>query len=399
MARRQSLSNRRQVALAYPVAVPWAAMFVRGVMDYAQQHGGWSLTVSPPSLSWAGEQTLTLDCLKDWPGDGVIAAIGSPAEARSARRLRKPVVNMAASTQKSDFPRVIPDHYGMGRMAAEHLLARGLRRLAYYGFQGLWFSQQRCQGFVDRAHEAGISCAVLEVPGNVGVPESWQKRIAPLTRFLQRLHPPVGLLAVQDYRARTVVDECQRLGLRIPHDVAVIGIDDDPTICEFCRPTLSSVSRNSWRLGHETAALLDRLLDGLPAPADDILVPSDGVVARQSTDTIAVEDPQVAAAVHFIHDHREMVFGVDRVVEATTISRRLLEVRFRQVLGCTLYDYICRERLERAKQYLAAPQRLKLHKVAALSGFSSMEQMRLLFKRMTGMSPFQYRHAESRKGR
>ena len=123
------------------------------------------------------------------------------------------------------------------------------------------------------------------------------------------------------------------------------------------------------------------------------------MVGRQSSDTIAVEDPQVAAAVHFIHDHRDSSFGVDRVVEATTISRRLLEVRFRQVLGCTLYDHICRKRMERAKQLLTTPQRLKLHKIAALCGFSSLEQMRLVFKRMARMSPLQYRQAESRKGR
>lgn len=384
-------SVARRVALAYPVSVPWAAMFVRGVIDFAQGQGGWSLVVSPPALGWAGEQPLTLAGLKDWPGDGVIAAIGTPAEVRAAGRLGKPVVNIAATLPVSVVPRVRADHYGMGRMAAEHLLERGLRRLAFYGFTGFWFSQQRRQGLVDRAAEAGVACDVLEVPGSPSAPQSWQKRIAPLTRFLKRLKPPVGLLAVQDYRARTVIDECQRLGLRIPHDVAVIGIDDDPTICEFCRPTLSSVSRNSWRLGYETAAMLAQLMAGRAPPEKDLVVPCDDVVARQSTDTIAIEDPQVAAAVHFIHDHPGVPFGVDRVVEATTISRRLLEVRFREALSSSIYDYLCRQRLQRASQLLAAPERVKLHKVAAMCGFSNAEQMRLVFKRLTGLTPLEYR--------
>jgi LacI family transcriptional regulator len=207
----------------------------------------------------------------------------------------------------------------------------------------------------------------------------------------------VGLLAVQDYRARAVLDEAQRLNLRIPHDLAVIGIDDDPTICEFCRPTLSSVSRNSYRLGYETAAMLDLLMEGRTPPPGDILVPSDGVVARRSTDTIAVEDAHVAAAVHFIHDHPGESFNVDQVVHATTISRRLLEIRFRRVLGCTPYDYICRKRMEHAKQLMTAPERLKLHKVANLCGFSSLDQMRLVFKRMTGLSPLEYRREQWRR--
>jgi LacI family transcriptional regulator len=119
-------------------------------------------------------------------------------------------------------------------------------------------------------------------------------------------------LAVQDYRARVVIEECDRLGLNIPHDVAVIGMEDAPTLCEFCRPTLSSVSRISWRLGFETAAMLDQLMDGKPRPPE-VVVPSDGVVARQSTDTIAVDDRHLAAAVHFIHDHLSEPFGVDRM--------------------------------------------------------------------------------------
>ncbi len=118
-----------------------------------------------------------------------------------------------------------------------------------------------------------------------------QKKTNPV-RHVALAHPVslpwMALLAMQDYRARAAMDECQRLGLDIPHDVAVLGMEDDPTVCEFCRPTLSSVSRNGWQLGYETAALLDRLMDGRSPPSHDILVPSDGVVARQSTDTVAV---------------------------------------------------------------------------------------------------------------
>jgi LacI family transcriptional regulator len=383
---------RRHVALVYPLAVPWMTMFVRGVMDYAERHGGWTLTTSPPSLIGAGEETLTLDCLRGWPGHGAIVAVLNQADIRSVHRLRIPVVNLAATLRESGVPSVLPDHYGMGRLAAEHLLERGLRRLAYYGVEGFWFSELRGRGFIERAEQAGATCDVLEVPRDSG-PSNWQKRTRLLAGWLKRLRPPVGLLAVQDYRARAVIEECDRLGLRIPHDVAVIGMEDDPTLCEFCRPTLSSVSRNSWRLGMETAAMLDRLMDGQPTPAE-VVIPSDGVVARQSTDTIAVDDPELAAAVHFIHDHLTEPFGIDRVVQATSICRRQLEVRFRRVLGCSPLDYLCRKRVERAKKLLGVPGRIKLHNVATACGFSSPDRMRLIFKRLTGLTPLEYRQAE-----
>ena len=306
------------------------------------------------------------------------------------------MLNTASTLRDTGFPRLRPDHYAMGRLAAEHLLERGLCRLAYYGVQGLWFSQERCRGFAERAEQAGATCDVLRVPKLSGVKDNWQKRTGLLVRWLQQLQPPVGLLAVQDYRARVVIEECERLGLRIPHDVAVVGMEDDPTLCEFCRPTLSSVSRDPWRMGLESAEMLDRLMDGLPTPID-VAVPPDGVVARQSTDTVAVEDPHLADALHFIHDHLDEPFGIDQVVRATSISRRQLETRFRQVLGCTPYDYLSRRRTERVKQHLAAPGKVKLRTVAAVCGFPNVERMRLVFKRLTGMTPLAYHQAERAK--
>ena len=397
MASRDSIRPRRRVALVYPLAVPWMTMYVRGIMDYAQQHGGWSLTTSPPSLIGAGEVPLTLDELRGWPGHGVITAILNKKDVRAAHRLGIPVVNLAATLRGTEgIHRVMPDHYAMGRLAAEHLLERGLRRLAYYGIEGFWFSKERGRGFIECAKRAGVTCEVLELPRKEGAWAKLHKRTTLLVHWLKQLRPPVGILAVQDYRARTVIEECERLDLHIPHDVAVIGMENDPTLCEFCHPTLSSVSRNSWQLGFETATVLDRLMDGLPTPSD-VVVPSDGVVARQSTDTIAVEDPHLTDALHFIHDHLDTPLGIDQIVEATSISRRQLEARFRRVLDCTPLDYLSRKRVEQAQQLLATPEKIKFPKLAADCGFSSVEQMRLAFKRVTGMTPLEYRQAERTK--
>lgn len=389
-------THRPHVAIAYPVAVPWMALFVRGVAEYADRHGGWDLTTSPPTITGSDEFALGIENLKGWPGDGVIAAIGTRAEARAAQRLGVPVVNLAATTERVGLPRVMVDHYAMGRLAAEHLLERGLRRLAYCGVAGRWYSQLRGQGFAARARQAGLTCDMLQTPPQANPRQNWQQRVAPLADWLKKLRPPVGLLAVHDYRARTLVDECRRLGLRIPHDVAVVGLDNDPTLCEFCQPTLTSVSRNAWRVGYEAAAMLDCLMAGRTPPLPEVLIAPDGVVARQSTDTVAVEDPYVADAVHFIHEHLGQPFGVAQVVQAGRVSRRELETRFRQAVGSTPYDYICRVRVERAKQLLEAPEATKLHAVAVACGFSGVERMRLVFLRITGQTPADYRQSFGR---
>ena len=390
-----SAKTRRQVALVYPLAVPWITTFVGGIMEYANQHGGWSLITSPPSLIGAGEDPLRLDDLQGWSGDGAMAAILDKADIRAAQRLNIPVLNLSATLSNTVIPRVRPDHYGMGRRAAEHLLQRGLTRLAYYGLKGFWFSQERCRGFTDCAKEAGATVDILEIPRKWGEWANLRKRTDMLVQWLKQLRPPIGILAVQDYRARSVIEECEHIGLQIPHDVAVIGMENDPTLCEFCQPTLSSVSRNSWQLGFKTAQMLDHLMEGLLIPMDTI-VPSGNVVARKSTDTISVNDHHVADALHFIHDHISEPFGVDRVVRATSISRRLLEVRFRRTLGCTPNEYLNRKRVERVKALLDSAGKTKLHKLAAICGFSNAQQMRQVFKRVTGMTPLEYRQSKSK---
>jgi LacI family transcriptional regulator len=383
-------ADPKKVALAFPTAVSWLAVLADGVADYARRHGGWDFTTSPPTLAEAEELALTTHSLKDWPGDGVIAIISDRAEARAARRLEIPVVSVGGNLRDCGLPRVMVDPYAVGRLAAEHLLQRGLRQLAYYGLRGPWYSQERRRGFVDRAVAAGVPCEVFEMPPNTDPRATWLKRRAPLAQWLQRLPLPVGILAVHDYRARVLVDECVRLGLDVPHDVAVLGVDNDRTVCEFCQPTLSSVSRSAWQVGYEAAALLDRLMSGQPAPRSTILIPPDGVVARRSTDTVAVDDPHVGAAVHFMRDHLSEVFGIEQVMKHVSVSRRRLHELFLRLLQRTPYEYLCHLRVERAKQLLAVPQRVKMQKIAAACGFSSPARMRLVFQRVAGTTPLAY---------
>jgi LacI family transcriptional regulator len=382
----------RRVALGHRITLPWTALFVRGVSEYAERHGGWIITTSPPAPTGGPHQSaLNAYTLKGWPGDGAILAIASLTEARAASRLGLPVVNLSGTLRNADLPRVMVDDLAIGRLAAEHLLDRGLRRLAYFGTPGTWYSQQRGRGFVERAKQAGVPCETSEMPNPANPRTPWHKRVAPLDRWLQRLERPVGLLAAHDHLARVVVDECRQLGLDVPHDVAVIGSDNDTIVCEYCHPTISSVSRNAWQMGFEAASLLDSLMTGKTPPQDDILIAPEGVIARQSTDTVNVDDALVASAILFMRDHLKEAFGVDRLSRQLSISRRQLELRFRRALGRSPHDYLCRLRVETARGLLERPEYHKFQTIAAACGFSGVEHLCQAFHRLTGMTPLEYR--------
>lgn len=370
-----------------PVSRMDVGQILRGVMDYAAQRGRWTLDVNPEAF------TVSMQALAGWSGQGVLARLLTPAQLRAAQALGVPVVNLAGTLPPGGVPRVMVDQEAVGRLAAEHLLERGFHRAAYFGHQGVWYSKQREHGFVERIARAGGKCSVFAAPRSFDASHPWHRWMEPLMRWLKTFEPPVGLLAVHDYRARMVLDACLRLGLRVPQDVALIGVDNSEVACEFSRVPLSSVARNNWREGFEAAALLDRLMAGKRPPKQDILIPPEGVVARCSTDTEAIENPHVGAAVRLIREHLGEPFGVTILEKHLSVSRRYLYYHFQRSLNCTPHQYLNRARIQRAKELLAAPTKLKLQSIARACGFRTIARLRLVFQRITGTTLAQYRRS------
>jgi LacI family transcriptional regulator len=387
---RDEKERMKQIALIYPYSVHWMGDFFLGVVNYAKEHGDWTFLTSPPTLSGTGEHALTLHNLQGWPGDGIITAITNQSQVKVAKKLRIPLVNLSGALRHQQFPTVAVDHYAIGRIAADHLLNCGFRRLAYYGIKKLYYSQQRRQGFEDRAAENGVPVDVFNELRPLTPRTTWQQRISGLVPWLRTLQPPIGLFAVHDYRARLVIDECKHLGLEVPHDVAVLGVDNDPTVCECCRPTLSSISRNGSHQGYEAARLLDQLMADKSVGNTSILIPPVGVERRRSTDTITVENPHVTTVIRHMYEHLSESFGIKRLVRLVSVSRRNLEKQFRRHLHCTPYEYLNWLRVEKAKQLLQGKKKFKIKEIATLCGFPHPTQFRIVFKRLTGQSPRQY---------
>ncbi|HBO46383.1 MAG TPA: hypothetical protein DD670_21135, partial [Planctomycetaceae bacterium] len=278
-----------------------------------------------------------------------------------------------------------------GRLAADHLIECGLRSFAYLGLKDIWYSELRREGFAERVAEAGGTVDAYEMPRYRDPNKAWQSGLEQIGRCLEQIRPPTGVFAVNDYRARLLVDECHRRKLIVPDEVAIIGVDNDDVVCEFCTPPLSSVSRSGYQVGHETAVLLDRLMAGGMPPAQEVLIPPDGVVKRRSTDLIAVEHPQVAAAMEYIRGHLNEWFGVERLVKVLPISRRQLELLFKKHLNQTPYDYLRRARLDRAKTLLSAPRRTPVAEIARQCGFPNTHRFLMVFRDVEGKTPTNYR--------
>jgi len=386
-----TIHSTRRIALAFPTGVAHLERTLHGIHEYATEHGGWSLVISPEA------HFLPVSSLQGWDGDGVIAMINTPDDARIARSLGVPVVNISGALEDAGLPRVRVDYRAAGQLAAEHLLDGGFRRFAYYGLQGFWYARLFGEGFAERVGEYGAKCVVHESPPSIGAAKPWQQGQAELEAWLSTLQTPVGLAASHDNRARMVIDACHRLQLQVPEDVAVIGLNNDTLTCEYCNPPLSSVARNAQQVGYQVAALLDRLIQGEQPPPRDILIEPVGVVRRASTNVLAVEDPQLAKAVRFIQENVGQPFGVQAVLEHSNVSRRWLEYAFQKWLRRTPHAFICETRVAHAQKLLASSDELSYSEIARACGFSSNKRLNVVFRRITGVAPREFRETQRKQ--
>jgi LacI family transcriptional regulator len=359
---------------------------LHGIAAYARQRARWVVEGSPEH----DYRSIAVEDLRQWQGDGVLAFVTNPRQARIARGLSIPVVNLSGALEDPGLPRVRSDFLACGRLAAEHLLERGFRRFAYYGLKRIWFSRMFLRGFRERLGP-DVECSYFESPSNIDSRRPFFHAAEDLEAWLRTLRPPVGLLTSHDPRARMAAAACERLGLRVPGDVAILGVNNDELICETCDPPLTSVARNPERIGWEAAEMLDRLMTGKRLPAREVEVPPEGVVARASTDVNVIGDPVVSAAARLIQERAGQPLDIRHIVNGLPRSRRWLEQRFRDCLGMSPHEYLCRTRVKMAEALLAQPAKPLYKQVALQCGFHDARRLRIVFQRYVGMTPAEYR--------
>lgn len=383
----KSGTKSRDVAILVDTATSWGRRLVRGIVRYSQSHGPWHLWLR------SGGQESPSWLPPGWRGDGVIVRIATRATARHVAAAGIPVVNISAIELPGvDFPRVATDLAAVGRMAAEHLLDRGFQRFAYYGPAHHSYVQRHYHGFAEALSAVSPQCPFYGAKTEVGVGArtAWRIRQKRLIHWLKTLVRPVAIATWTPEEGREVIQACRRIGLLVPEEVAVLAAESDEVLCEACTPSLSGTALDSERIGYQAAMLLDRMMHGRRPPQHPIFIEPTGVVARQSTDTLAIDDPDLARAVAFIRSHAAEPIQVREVLRAVPVSRRWLERRFREVLGRGPGAEILRVHLERARRLLAESD-LPIPKVAEAAGFGSREHFARMFKSEVGHSPLAYR--------
>ena len=329
-------------------------------------HGPWSVY-----LGERGRGDRPPDWLAKWDGDGIIARIENRSIARALEGMRVPVVDLSAAGLLPRAPVVTTDNAAIARLAVQHFTERGFRHFGYCGEARFAWSVARGKCFSLFARTHGHTCAIYTRPGSR---VNSDEEVDAIARWLRRLPKPAAVFACYDACGQRVLDACRRAGLAVPEEVAVLGVDNDELLCALSPPPLSSICLNTPRTGWQAAALLARMMGGEKVPAETQRVPPLSVVTRQSTDVLAVGDPPVARALHYIRAHACDGLGVSDVLRHCLMARRTLEARLKALLGRTPREEIARVQLGRVKELLAGTD-LALAEIAGRAGFRHTEYL------------------------
>ena len=392
-SRRRRTKGMPHVALIIETSTAYGRAIIRGATRYIREAGPWTVYIEQRSL-----QDSAPPWLENWDGDGIISRASTPRSARAILRTGIPTVDLNDQVTGLGLPQIHSDHEAIARLAAEHLLDRGFRHFAYFGFPVFEWSVRRHAAFA-----ACVRAAGGEFHENESIPRvswghqqsSWEGEVEGAARWIKKLPKPLGVMAGNDPRGIQLLDACRRAGVAVPEEVAVVGVDNDELVCELAYPPLSSVIPDAVRIGYEGAALLDRLMKGEPAPAAMQTIPPLGLAIRQSSDVTAIADPRLADAMRFIREHACDGIGVDDVIDHLAVSRSVLQRLFRKHFNRTILDTITGVRIARVKQLLTETD-LPLTAIAPRAGFTYMEYLSNTFRRRTGWTPSAYRREFAR---
>lgn len=377
---------RPKILLVFLMRFEETARMLQGIVQHERSHRQWITFLDDEARTVADPAFLRGE---KW--HGVICRHTTPALVKHCAQLGIPLVDLNDTPPFPGVPKIRPNNTAIGHLGAEHFLERGFRHFAFCGFANEGWSCERRDGFVEALRLAGHTCDVLDIdyPGMI-TPDWNANQTKLLSTWLRRLPKPAGIMACVDVRAIQVIAAAQQSGLLVPEEIALLGVNNDVIRCELSSPSLSSVALNAHQSGYHAAEVLDRLLRGEAVDAAETRVDPLGVVTRLSTDILAVGDRNVAAALSYIREQACKGISVDEVVARVSASRSQLEKKFRRFIGRSPQAEIRRVQLTRVKELLAETD-LPLKSIAAMTGFEHMEYLSVVFKRVTGESPGQFR--------
>ena len=362
---------------------------LKGITRYSKDHGPWTFCKMPTYY----RETIGIDGIlkwaKEWGADGIIGQFYNDEEVEKFTKANIPVIAQDFKERFTDIPNITGDYKETGRLGANYFLKKGFKNFAFYGFGNIVWSRERAEGFEERVQEAGFNVHYYEHKDPTAA-ELWYYKPSALSEWLKSLPKPIALMTCDDNQGHHIAEAAKHAGIRIPDEVAVLGVDNDEMICELSDPPLSSIELDAEKGGYEAARLMEQMIEEKTCTGPNIIIKPTQVVSRSSTDIFACKDKYIVSALKYIHGNLDKNLKVDQVLKEVPLSRRSLEKRFMLTTGYPVYEYIYNQRIEKFTQKLLETD-LTIFEIALDLGLTDSKNIARQFKQVKGLTPMEYR--------
>lgn len=361
---------------------------LEGVVRYAREFGPWAFYRMPLYYREFHGDEGVVRWAEEWGADAIIAQL-TDVDLDVLNRLDIPIIVQNYKERCHGLSNLTGDYYGTGVMAGEFFLRKGYKSFAYYGFMDTVWMRERGEGFRSAVEEKGFPVYAFDYGGQASGTQ-WSFDAARVSRWLLDLPKPIALFACDDYYALQITEVCKMYNIRIPGDIAVLGVDNDNLLCNISDPALSSIELDVENGGYEVGKLLHQFIEKkITAPVDVIIKPV-RIVARGSTERFAVSDKYIGLLLDYIEKNYSDPLSVDDLIRIIPYSRRVLEKKFKAETGMSVYQYIQQLRIDKFAALLVTTD-IPLVEAAASTGFPDYKNVSRIFVKLKDMTPLQYR--------
>ena len=376
------MTKLKKIALLMSKSIGYNRDVIEGIYAFSQNHYDWVFLDARPDLT-------SLESIREWQPDGIIGHIFDPELAERLAQLDVPIINTTDSLTQLNYPLSDVNHFEVGAMAGDYLKSLGIVNFGYLGSGQLQYSRQRLSGFSDAVESDVDSCHVEYLPRLADMTE-FKKARNKIRVWVSKLPKPVGVFCSNDVPARDLTDLCRQEGLRVPEDVAILGVDNDLVECRLSRPPLSSIEIPAAKIGYNAANMLHQLIENGADSAVKVFTPSPiRVVERESTNMNAVNDDEVRKVLLFIQKNFATMQSLDDIMPHVSLGRRSIELRVKKVTGLSMLEILHKSRVEHAKALLTHKDGT-ISTVAEACGYQSSRTFSQTFKKIVGSSPSSY---------
>ena len=378
----------KRILILIDYSSEFSRRLLRGLIQYSKDHGPWLFYRLPTYYKTMYGKEGIVEWAKSWKADAILAKWDHEGT-NLLSTLNIPVVLQNFKSRSPHFSNLTGDYYGTGEMAAKFFIKRRYRNFAFYGNKDVIWSQERAEGFRSEVEKVGGNYYYFESEDLGG--KEWSSKHIEMDEWLLSLPKPVGLFACDDDFALRISQICRINNIKIPEEISLLGVDNDDLICNLSDPPISSIVTDVEKGGYETGRLIDRMLKEEINEPFDIIVKPARIELGKSTEKYDISNDYISEVVNYIEDNFTKEINIESLTELVPLSRRNLEVKFKEEMGTTIYQFILNCRIDYFADLLISSERT-LYDMALESGFNDCKNISRIFKKHKGYTPVEYKN-------